>query len=65
MKKLVNVGFRDVQLAERRAVGIDALARYPVVNGDLEDFLRQAVPVARHTALVSAVVVTGSKPPDH
>jgi hypothetical protein len=61
-KKAFNVGFREVEVVERRPVGIDALARYPVVRAELEEFLRQALPVARHQTLVWAIVVTARKP---
>jgi hypothetical protein len=61
-KKAFNIGFREIQIMERRALGIEALGRYPVVHADLAELLRQALPVARHETVVFAIVVTARKP---
>ena len=62
LKKLFNVGFADITVAERAAFGLDDLGRYPLFAPDFLDFLRQAVPTARHRELVFSIAVTASKP---
>jgi hypothetical protein len=59
---MTNVGFEDVATLERRPLGIDALAPYPVFPPEFLDFLRRVVPVTRHETLVHAVVVRAHKP---
>lgn len=61
-KKVSNVGFEAIELEDRRPVGIDELARYPIFTGELRDFLRRAIPEARHAELVWSVVLTARKP---
>jgi hypothetical protein len=61
-KKLTNVGFEDVATRERRPLGIDALAPYPVFPPEFLAFLRRVVPADRHQELVHAVVVVAQKP---
>lgn len=62
MKKLGNVGFVDVVVAARAPFGLDALGRYPLFPPEFLDFVRAAVPAARHDRLVYSVVVTARKP---
>ena len=61
-KKLVNVGFEEIVLGERRPFGLDDLRRYPLFSPDFLDFLRRAMPPQRHDELVYGVVVTARKP---
>jgi len=62
LKKLFNVGFDDIATADRRTVGLDELARYPLFSPDFIAFLREAIPAHRHGELVRAVVVTARRP---
>lgn len=62
LKKLFNVGFDDIATADRRAVSLDELARYPLFSLEFIAFLRQAIPAHRHGELVHAVVVTARRP---
>jgi hypothetical protein len=61
-KKLTNVGFDTVRVHDRRPFGLDALARYPLFPPEFLDFVRRAVPPARHDTLVLSIVVTARKP---
>lgn len=61
-KKVSNVGFEAIELEDRRPVGIDELARYPIFPEELRDLLRRAVPEARHAELVWSVALTARKP---
>ncbi len=61
-KKISNVGFEAIELEDRRPVGINELARYPIFPGELRDFLRRAIPEARHAELVWSVALTARKP---
>jgi hypothetical protein len=61
LKKFFNVGFADITVAERAAFGLDDLGRYPLFAPDFLEFLRQAIPPARHRELVFSIAVTASK----
>jgi hypothetical protein len=61
-KKLTNVGFDTLTVAERRPFGLGALVRYPLFSPSFLDFVRAAVPRDRHDTIVYAVVVTARKP---
>ena len=60
-RKLGNVGFEAMETVERRPFGLDALSRYPLFPPEFLDFVRRAVPRARHDAIVYAVVLTARK----
>jgi hypothetical protein len=62
LKKLSNVGFVDVEVAERAAFGLDDIGRYPLFAPDFLDFLRNVMPPARHRELVFSITVTARKP---
>jgi arsenite methyltransferase len=62
VKKVLNVGFEAIAIEERRPVGIDELAHYPVFPEELAEFLRRAIPESRHDELVWAVTLTALKP---
>ena len=62
MKKVFNVGFEEIQVVERRACGLDDLARYPLFAPDFIDFLRRVMPPHRHAELASSIVLTARKP---
>lgn len=59
-RKLVNVGFTDVVVHDRRPFGLAALARYRIFPPDFLDFVRRVVPAARHDSLVYAVDLTAT-----
>jgi hypothetical protein len=61
-KKIFNVGFEAIEIEDRRPVGIDELARYPVFPEEFVTFLRRAIPEARHADLVWSVTLTARKP---
>jgi hypothetical protein len=60
--KLSNVGFEAIDIADRRALGLDEIARYPVFTEELRQLLREALPERRHAELVWAVTLTACKP---
>jgi hypothetical protein len=62
LKKFFNVGFVDVEVAERTAFGLDDIARYPLFAPDFLQFLRDAIPSARHPELVFSIAVKATKP---
>lgn len=61
LKKLFNVGFEEVTVAERRPFGLDELTRYPLFAPDFIDFMRKVMPPERHHELVFSIVVTARK----
>jgi hypothetical protein len=61
-KKFTNVGFVDLKGTERTAFGLADLARYPLFAPDFLDFLRNAMPPARHRELVFSITLTARKP---
>jgi hypothetical protein len=62
LKKFFNVGFVDIEVAERTAFGLDEIARYPLFAPEFLQFLRDAIPPARHRELVYSIAVKASKP---
>jgi hypothetical protein len=62
LKKFFNVGFAEIEVAERTAFGLDEIARYPLFAPDFLQFLRDAIPSARHRELVFSIAVKASKP---
>lgn len=62
MKKLFNVGFERIEIAERMPFGLEDLTRYPLFTPDFLDFMRRTMPPHRHAELVQSVVVTARKP---
>jgi hypothetical protein len=62
LKKIFNVGFDAIDVVERRPIGLDELARYPLFTAEFVAFLREAIPAHQHEELVRAVVVTARKP---
>jgi hypothetical protein len=61
-KKLFNVGFAGIEVADRAPFGLEALTRYPLFPPEFVDFVRAVVPVDRHDTLLSSVVLTARKP---
>lgn len=61
-KKVLNVGFEAIDIQDRRPIGIDELARYPIFPTELVQFLRLTIPESRHAELVWAVTLTARKP---
>jgi hypothetical protein len=61
-KKVLNVGFEAIAIEDRRPVGIDELAHYPIFPEELVEFLRRAIPESRHDELVWSVAITARKP---
>jgi hypothetical protein len=61
-KKLTNVGFEALAVAERRPFGLDALATYPLFPVEFLDFVRSVVPRDRHDTIVFSLVITAQKP---
>jgi hypothetical protein len=62
LKKFFNVGFTDITVAQRAAFGLDDLGRYPLFAPDFLEFLRRAIPPARHPELVFSIAVRANKP---
>ena len=59
---MTNVGFGAAVTLERRPLGIDALAPYPVFPPEFLAFLRRVIPSDRHEELVHSIVVLARKP---
>jgi TusA-related sulfurtransferase len=62
LKKFFNVGFEDIQVLDRWAVGFEVVGRYPLFTREFLDFLRAALPPSRHDELVYSIVVTARRP---
>lgn len=62
LKKFFNVGFEEIEVHDRRPVGLSDLTRYPVFPPEFFNFLREVLPPERHDELVSSLVVTARKP---
>jgi len=62
LKKFFNVGFVEIEVAERTAFGLDEIACYPLFAPEFLQFLRDAIPSSRHRELVFSIAVKASKP---
>ena len=62
LKKFFNVGFEDIAVVARAPFGLDELGRYPLFAPEFLQFLRAAIPTARHRELVFSIAVTANKP---
>jgi hypothetical protein len=56
------VGFVDITVAERAAFGLDDIGRYSLFAPDFLQFLRDAIPSARHRELVLSIAVRARRP---
>lgn len=61
-RKVANVGFGAIAVADRRPFGLEALARYPIFPEEFVAFLRRVVPADRHGDLVWSLVVVARRP---
>jgi arsenite methyltransferase len=55
--KLERAGFEHVEVVERRALGIDEVALYPLFTGELIALMRELIPAHRQKRVAVAVVV--------
>lgn len=62
VKKFFNAGLEQIDVVERKAFGLDDLARYPLFASDFIDFMRRIMPPHRHAELVFSIVITARKP---
>ena len=61
LKKIFNVGFDPIEVEERRAVGFDLLAKFPVFPSAFLHLVRRIVPPSKLDVLVSSVLVTATR----
>ena len=62
LKKFFNVGFEEITVADRTPLGLDDLGRYPLFAPEFLQFLRDAIPAARHRELVFSIAVKATRP---
>jgi hypothetical protein len=60
--KMSNVGFRDVEVLERRRFGVDDAASYPLFTPELIALMRQLLTPERQSDVAIAVTVLARKP---
>jgi arsenite methyltransferase len=56
--KLERAGFEDVELDEPVALGVEDLARYPLLTPEVIDLLRETLPPARQEHVATAMIIT-------
>lgn len=61
LKKFQNAGFSDVRVVDRRSVGLEEIARYPLFAPEFVDMLRRVTPPERHAEMVFSITVTARK----
>ncbi len=61
LKKFFNVGFEDIRVVERRSVGLEQIASYPLFTPDFLDLLRRTMPAENQSAVVFSITVTARK----
>jgi hypothetical protein len=62
LKKFFNVGFGDIAIVERRGLGLNDIALYPLFTSEFIDFLRRLMSPERHAELVQSIVIVAHKP---
>jgi arsenite methyltransferase len=62
VKKLTNVGFRDVTVLRRDPFGLDDAARYPLFTPELVALMRRLIPRDRRDRVAVAVTLRGRRP---
>jgi SAM-dependent methyltransferase len=60
--KLRKAGFADAEVRERRPLGIDDCALYPLFSAEVISMMRELIPPSKHDRVAVAVVVTGEQP---
>ena len=55
--KLERAGFEDVEIVERRALGVEDVALYPLFTPDVLDLMRTLIAPERQRRVAVAVVV--------
>lgn len=61
--KIEKAGFRDIKIHERRPVGIDDLALYPLFTSDLLELMRCLIPPAVQRHIGAAIVMSARLAP--
>lgn len=57
VQKLERAGFCEIEVLERRPLGIEDCALYPLFDDELLDLMRRLIPGERQNAVAIAVVV--------
>lgn len=60
--KMTNVGFRDVEVLERRRFGVDDAASYPLFTPELIALMRRLLAPERQADVAVAATVSARKP---
>lgn len=61
-KKLGKVGFRDVELLDRKPFGIEEAALFPLFTPELIALMRKLIPVERQGRVATSLIVRARKP---
>lgn len=60
--KMTNVGFRDIEVLERRRFGVNDAASYPLFTPELIALMRRLLAPERQADVAIAVTVSAHKP---
>ena len=63
VRKLEQAGFVEVEVLERRPMGIEDCALYPLFTADLLELMRTLIPPERHSRVAGAIVVRARRGP--
>lgn len=61
-EKMQKVGFTDVEVHNRQAIGLADLARYPLFTEDLLELMHDLLSPEQQAEVATAVIVTARKP---
>lgn len=61
-RKMTNVGFADIEVAERRPFSLTDVARYPLFTPDLIELMQRLLPPAQQDQVAVAVTLTAIRP---
>lgn len=62
VQKIEKAGFRDIEFHDRRPVGVDELAAYPLFTPDLLALMRRLIPPAAQQRIGAAIVISTRLP---
>jgi hypothetical protein len=62
VEKLERAGFRDIEVLERRRIGVDVCSLYPLFTDEVLDLMRALLPPATQSTVATAAIVSARLP---
>lgn len=62
VEKLERAGFRDLEVLDRRPIGVDVCSLYPLFTDEVLDLMRALLPPETRGAVATAVIISARLP---